>query len=61
MDGNGIFEQNLTLLNTTIPYMIRIWVNKTGFDPLSIDYFVGGYPLTNVVEIGGLLLVKGDG
>lgn len=36
-------------------------MNKTGFDPLSVDYFVGGFPLTDVVEIGGLLLVKGDG
>lgn len=44
-DNRGIFEFNMTLLNNTIPYTMRIEANKTGFDPIIFDFFVGGYPL----------------
>ena len=50
----------MTVLNGTIPYMMRVSGTKPGFNPLSIDYFVGGYPISNKVELGPLIFIKGD-
>ena len=59
-DANGVFETNLTLLNTSIPYTIRIQATKPSFDPISVDYFVGGYPTAVKVELGSFIFVKSD-
>lgn len=40
--------------------MIRVGATKTNFDPISIDYFVGGYPNSVKVELGPLIFIKGD-
>ena len=52
VDGHGIFEFNMTILNTSIPYTMRLDANKTGFDRIVVDYFVGGYPISDIVELG---------
>jgi hypothetical protein len=59
-DSHGVFDVNLTVLNSTIPYTIRVSAQKTGFDPINVDYFVGGYPITDKVELGSFAFVKGD-
>ena len=59
-DTHGIFEFNMTVLNYTIPYTMRLEATKTNFDNIGVDYFVGGYPNTDIVELGTFSFYKGD-
>lgn len=59
-DKFGIFEFNMSVLNETIPYTMRLEAQKSNFDPVFVDYFVGGYPNTDVVELGTFSFYKGD-
>jgi hypothetical protein len=42
----------MTVLNGTIPYLMKIQASRTGFTTIVFDYFVGGYPRSNNVEMG---------
>lgn len=59
-DKNGIFEFNMTVLNDSIPYTMRLEASKIGFDPIVVDYFVGGYPDADIVELGTFSFYKND-
>lgn len=39
---------------------MRIEATKNNFDPIGIDYFVGGYPNTDKIELGTFSFYKGD-
>ena len=52
VDQSGIFAFNMTVLNGSIPYTIRVQATRKAFPPIVFDYFVGGYPLASVVEMG---------
>ena len=42
----------MTVLNQSIPYTMRIEAEKTGYVATSLDYFVGGIPNLDKVELG---------
>lgn len=52
VDNHGVFEFNMTLLNGTIPYLMKIQAEKGYYQDIVFDYFVGGYPTTYSVELG---------
>lgn len=57
---NGIFEFNMTVLNSSIPYTMRLHASKPLFNDIDSDYFVGGYPTTDRVELGSFLFYAPD-
>lgn len=50
--AKGIIEFNMSTLNQTIPYLIKVQAERATYQPIVFDYFVGGYPLTDKVEMG---------
>jgi hypothetical protein len=52
VDSHGVFEYNMSILNGTIPYLMKITANRTSFSPVVFDYFVGGFPRSSTVEMG---------
>lgn len=50
----------MTLLNQTIPYTMSIQATKPGFQPIVVDHFVGGYPITDKVELGAFAFYQID-
>ena len=59
IDESGIFEFKMPLLNNSIPYAIRIEAARQGsYESLSLDQFVGGYPITDTVELGNFIIFQ---
>jgi len=52
VDNHGVFEFNMTILNQSIPYLIKVQAERTLFPTITFDYFVGGYPRADKVEMG---------
>lgn len=52
VDAHGLIEYNMTLLNHSIPYTMRILASRKNYNPIVFDYFVGGYPIISRVEMG---------
>src|SRR3569833_2500558 len=50
----------MTLLNASIPYTMRLEATKTSFQQISTDYFVGGYPISDRVEMGSFAFIQAD-
>jgi hypothetical protein len=50
----------MTLLNTSIPYIMKIQALKKPYSPIVFDYFVGGYPNTRSVEMGSFAFYTPD-
>jgi hypothetical protein len=48
----------MPLLNNSIPYLMRIELAKTGYQDSLLDYFVGGFPVTDKTELGSIVLYK---
>ena len=60
VDSYGIFEFNMSILNASIPYTMRLEGNKPNFEKIVSDYFVGGYPISDKVEMGSFMFYKKD-
>ncbi len=52
VNNHGIFEFNMTVLNYTIPYLMKIKADKGNSSSIVFDYFVGGFPRSTSVEMG---------
>jgi hypothetical protein len=50
----------MTMLNQSIPYTMKIEATKTGYQPIIVDFFVGGYPITDKVELGTYAFYQTD-
>ena len=60
VDSYGIFEFPMALLNYSIPYTMRINIARSGYQPISADYFVGGFPIANSLDIGTFMFYQSD-
>lgn len=60
IDSHGVFEFNMSILNGTIPYLMKIHSTRPGFPKIVFDYFVGGFPRSTVVEMGTYSFYKSD-
>jgi hypothetical protein len=54
VDSHGIYEFNMSILNSSIPYIMHMNAYKIGYETINMDYFVGGYPNAVHVEMGSL-------
>lgn len=39
---------------------MKIDATKPNYEPLTVDYFVGGYPITDKVELGQFAFYQSD-
>ena len=61
IDSHGVFEFNITLLNMSIPYLIKVTAEKPMYSqPITFDYFVGGLPHADIVEMGTYAFYMSD-
>lgn len=59
--GNGgVIEFNMTILNQSIPYTLRVTAERKNYQPIVFDYFVGGYPNAERVEMGVYVFYVAD-
>ena len=53
VDAHGIFEFKMPILNQSVPYTMKVSAtHKKYTTPVVFDYFVGGFPRTDTVEMG---------
>jgi len=50
----------MTVLNSTIPYLMKIKADKGYYSSIVFDYYVGGYPITDKVELGSYAFYTSD-
>jgi hypothetical protein len=50
----------MTILNGTIPYLMKIHAEKPNYPPIVFDYFVGGYPRAHNVDMGSFAFYVSD-
>jgi len=60
VDSHGVFEYNMTLLNLTVPYLMKIQADKGNYQSIIFDYYVGGFPRTDRVELGSYAFYTSD-
>lgn len=58
IDQNGLFQFNMPVLNNSIPYLMRMEFSKNGYESAQMDYFVGGFPISDQMHVGSIVLYK---
>ncbi len=50
----------MPLLFNNIPYLIKLEASRPSYETISTDYFVGGFPNGDTVEMGSFMFVKNE-